>query len=129
MSLNLVDPIEKIIQATANGDGELLLCHICQNAVTRTGEQTEIGVSNHYRFTNPAGITYSVDCFRNAPGCAIIGDPTEQDSWFGSYRWQIAICCECREHLGWYYQNASERYFFGLIPDRLVRETSDKEQP
>lgn len=120
MDDGLADPIEAMLQSTRLDDSARLLCRHCGHAITSEAEMIEIGHSHHYRFTNPAGITYSVGCYRNAPGCAISGAATAEDSWFGGYLWQFASCCECGEHLGWYYQNPSQRFFFGLIPDRLA---------
>ncbi len=120
-------PLEQLLESLSSSEGQLLICHVCQQPITHKNERIEIGHSHHYRFTNPAGITYSLNCFRNAPGCSIQRELTSDDSWFGGYAWQIATCCECQEHLGWYYQsnrtyqNGQQRYFFGLIPDRLVQ--------
>ena len=124
MADHLADPIEQILEATTSGDGNLLLCRACLNPITSETEKIDIGLSHHYRFTNPAGISYTIGCYRNAPGCGIAGEATEDDSWFGGYSWQIALCDECQQHLGWYYQNPKQRYFFGLIPERLLRQLS-----
>lgn len=114
------DPLQQLLQSIADSDGELLLCRCCTNPITRTGETISIGLSHQYRFTNPAGISFSIHCFKHAPGCSIGGQPTAEASWFGGYAWQVASCCECMEHIGWYYQNNRQRYFFGLINDRLM---------
>jgi len=29
------------------------------------------------------------------------GRPTTEFSWFEGYSWQVAVCSECGEHLGW----------------------------
>lgn len=121
---SLSDPIEQILEAGKQG-GELLVCRCCHNPITTDGEKIEIGLSHHYRFTNPAGISYSIGCFRHAPGCTLVGEATAEDSWFGGYSWQVAICAECLEHIGWYYQNPLQRFFFGLIPERLRNAQSD----
>ena len=103
---------------------QLLYCRSCKQAVTRCGELMAVGLTAHYRFTNPAGITFPISCYRHAPGCAISGTPTIEDSWFGGYKWQIALCSECQEQLGWYYQNPKQRFFFGLIQSRLIEAQS-----
>lgn len=120
MTTGVAEPLDKILQSTQFEQGDLLLCRHCRSPVTSIGERIEIGTTHSYRFTNPAGITFTVGCYRNAPGCAISGDPTDEDSWFGGYLWQFASCCECQQHLGWYYQSPKQRFFFGLIPERLV---------
>ncbi len=120
-----VNPVQQLLQTLSEEDtsGDLLICRQCSAAITHARETIHIGASHIFRFTNPLGIIYTIACFHNAPGCALSGLPTEEDSWFGGYRWQYAHCGECQEHLGWYYQNLSQRYFFGLIPDRLLRIT------
>lgn len=123
MATQLADPIEQIIENSTRGDGNLLLCRTCSNPITSESEKIAIGLSHDYRFTNPLGVTYSIGCYQNAPGCSLAGEPTADDSWFGGYRWQVALCAECQQHLGWYYQNDKLRFFFGLIPDRLVKHS------
>ncbi len=122
MADTLADPIEQILEEALTSDGELLICRACHHPITTNGEKITVGLSHHYRFTNPAGISFSVGCYRNAPGCAILGEPTERDSWFGGYTWQLALCSECQAHLGWYYQSPRPRCFFGLIPERLIQQ-------
>ena len=120
----LLEPVEKLLESLQDINGELLLCRCCSAAITHSGEKIAVGISHHYRFTNPHGISYAIGCFRNAPGCAISGEATAEDSWFGGYRWQLALCSECQEHLGWYYQNNRQRFFFGLIQGRLIATAS-----
>ena len=95
MADTLLEPVEKLLDSLQDNSGDLLLCRCCNTAITHSGEKIEIGISHDYRFTNPAGISYAIGCFRNAAGCAIAGDPTAEDSWFGGYRWQLAVCSEC----------------------------------
>lgn len=124
MANGIADPIEQLLEESRFDTGDLLLCKHCHNPITSANESIDIGPSHSYRFTNPAGISFSIHCYRNAPGCAISGVATEEDSWFGGYRWQFASCSECQSHLGWYYQNIRQRFFFGLIPDRLAPRES-----
>lgn len=123
----LADPIEQILENSTRGDGDLLLCRICSSPITSEAEKIDIGLTHQYRFTNPLGVTYSIGCYQNAPGCSLVGEATDDDSWFGGYRWQVALCTECLQHLGWYYQNDKQRFFFGLIPERLVKHTQGKD--
>lgn len=114
----LADSIEQIMEDSLHS-GDLFICRCCNQAITSEGQSTEIGKSHYFRFTNPLGVSFNIACFRNAPGCSLMGNATVDNSWFAGYRWQIAVCAECQEHLGWYYQNLKQRYFFGLIPERL----------
>ncbi len=104
--------------------GEFIHCRFCAAPITSTREKIEIGISHHHRFTNPAGIIYSIGCFCNAPGCTLNGYPSKEFSWFGGYQWQVVSCSECLEHLGWYYENKRQRFFFGLIISKLVEKLS-----
>ncbi|WP_159931242.1 cereblon family protein [Oceanicoccus sp. KOV_DT_Chl] len=122
-----LDTVEKMLHLLDDIDGDLWLCRFCLNPITRSNQQTTIGLHQQYRFTNPAGITYSIRCFQHAPGCSISSQATAEHSWFGGYQWQLASCSECEQHLGWYYfskddQLPDQRFFFGLIGDRLVYE-------
>lgn len=119
------DPVQQLINKLEDDcDPEsIICCRLCGAAITSQDEQIKIGLSHRHRFTNPAGITYGIACYQNAAGCSISEQPTEEQSWFGGYRWQLASCSECAEHLGWYYQNRQDRYFFGLIVDRLLAAT------
>lgn len=83
-----------------------------------------MGNRSSFRFTNPAGIRFFISCYQQAPGCSLVGRPTQDNSWFGGYYWQLALCTDCNEHLGWYYENR-QRGFFGLIRDRLFEQAGD----
>jgi cereblon len=112
--------IEQLRESLMPNEADLLLCRCCTTAITQNREKVKVGVSHDFRFSNLANIIYSIGCFRNAHGCAIAGIPTVQESWFGGYHWQLASCSVCQEHLGWYFQNTQQRFFFGLIKDRLI---------
>jgi hypothetical protein len=120
MSDTTLDPVEKLVESLDKPIGDLLLCRYCGTAITQTGEKMTVARSEQHRFTNPAGVTYSIACYHNAPGCDIHGAPTLEDSWFGGYFWQLATCNGCHDHLGWYYQNSKKQFFFGLIQARLI---------
>jgi len=100
-----------------------ILCRSCHNPITSKSMATDIdGRSSHVRI-NPAGLSYSFTCYREAPGCAIVGKATGDYSWFQGYQWQIALCGLCGEHIGWYFSGAVP--FYGLIGDRLLFEEND----
>ncbi|WP_019531699.1 cereblon family protein [Dasania marina] len=126
-TLNEID-FDSLLQGIDNGGSPLVFCRSCHAPITSQHEQAVIGNNSHHRFTNPVGITYHLRCFTNAHGCSIRGRYTEEHSWFAGYQWQLALCSECGEHLGWYYQycrsSHSQRFFFGLIADRLMDQMS-----
>ena len=79
---------------------------------------------NHiHSCTNPAGITYDFGCYRSAPGCAVVGPEVREHSWFAGYAWQIAVCGNCGEHMGWRFCGSDS--FYGLVLGRLVEEGRD----
>ena len=117
-------PLTQLIEELDDRSHSLIYCRSCLAPITSPQYLTIIGASDEYRFTNPAGVGYHIRCFHHAPGCSLIGSPTEEASWFASYQWQLAYCTECGDHLGWYYEYTrslhNPRFFFGLITGRLI---------
>ena len=74
-------------------------------------------------YTNPAGIVWEVVTLSRARNLQVEGPSVPAFSWFPGYRWRLALCGGCGEHLGWRYDavNAtiSPPGFWGLIPQRL----------
>jgi hypothetical protein len=99
-----------------------LVCFICQNRITDASERIDVLGRNEHCRTNPAGFEYYFECFSEAPGCAIYGNPATDYSWFSGYHWQIAGCKICGEHLGWLFKGADR--FFGLIKGKIIVELS-----
>lgn len=100
-----------------------ILCRSCHFPITSKTMALSIdGQDTHVR-VNPAGVSYSFACYREAPGCTVIGEATSEFSWFRGYRWRLALCAACGEHIGWHF--AGETPFFGLIVNRLLFEADD----
>lgn len=112
--------IAQLQQEAAAPTGPILLCRFCHAPVARAGDALRIGPHHQYHFSNPYGIRFQVGCYRQAPGCDIHGEPTAADTWFRGYQWRLALCGDCHEHLGWYFQRDEQRDFFGLIVDKLI---------
>jgi len=91
-------------------------CKNCGNDITKPALAIE---PHEHTFRNPAGYSFHVLCYSDAPGAANVGSPTTTDSWFKDHAWTFAICNQCNAHLGWWYRGASE--FVGLIATRLLR--------
>jgi hypothetical protein len=96
-----------------------LFCAACRHPVTHQDERIPVQGAHEHRCTNPHGVTYHIGCFREAGGCAAIGKATTEYSWFPRYAWRIALCANCRTHLGWHFQSPDD-YFHGLIVARLT---------
>ena len=98
-----------------------VICRKCGFHVTGIDQKTEVMGSFNHTFANPDGIVFEVGCFKDAWGTAVIGDPTDEFTWFPGYFWRIALCRRCLVHLGWEYEGTFDR-FFGLILDRLINQ-------
>jgi hypothetical protein len=105
------------------GGGERLLCFLCGNLITWGSARSTIDGAHEHTRENPSGLVFHIGCFREAPGCGVVGEPSDDYPWFPGYLWQIAVCRGCRAHLGWLFQCQGD-VFFGLILSRLTRDDS-----
>lgn len=96
-----------------------LFCAACRHPITHQDERIPVQSAHEHRCTNPHGTTYHIGCFHEAPGCAALGEATMEYTWFPGYAWRIALCANCRAHLGWRFQSG-DGYFHGLIMARLT---------
>ena len=103
-------------------------CAACGAAITTPAEAIAVGGDHAHTFVNPGGYIFRVGCFRDAPGCALSGDPTSEFTWFAGYTWNFALCGACRAHLGWGWSGgeSGDDLFYGLILDRLTLGSSEK---
>ncbi len=99
-------------------DRRQLLCAACANSITQHQMRIEASGAHRHTFTNPAGFTYNIGCFAEAPGCAQSGVYTTEWSWFADHEWRYAHCRQCEAHMGWHFRGVDR--FFGLILDRLA---------
>lgn len=97
----------------------LVLCKECNAVVTEPEAAIYVERRHEHTFRNPAGYSFHVLCFASAPGTIEVGAPTDADSWFPEYAWSLALCSNCHQHLGWWYEGKS--IFVGLIATRVVR--------
>ena len=107
-------------QTERSADDKSIICKICKAAITRQEDRVSIQGQHCHTCTNPADITYTIGCFRAAPGCCQIGPASFEHTWFQGYRWQMSICADCGEHLGWCFNSTD--CFYGLILDRLLSQ-------
>ena len=91
-------------------------CKNCGHIVTSPSLAIE---PHEHTFRNPAGYSYHVLCYSDAPGTAEVGEPTSEACWFPGYAWTFALCQQCQTHLGWWYSGKDS--FAGLIATRLLR--------
>ena len=117
-SSDLEDLTEDESRVGESGHGKKLCCHLCRHIVTDKNQRFAFQGGHMHTRTNPSGYIYDFGCFQNAPGCRLLGPPTDEHTWFPGYTWQIAVCGNCGEHLGWSFRGSNN--FYGLIIDRLI---------
>lgn len=100
--------------------GGSLRCAACRHVVTNAAWRISVAGSHRHVFANPHGMVFAVGCFKAAPGCAALGQPSGAFTWFAGTRWQVAVCAACGTYLGWRYARTVGGIFFGLLLDRLV---------
>lgn len=100
-------------------DKEFLCCVNCHNPITHQTHGIYINESHQHTFANPHGIIYQIACFAQAPGCVAISQPENYFSWFPGYTWQVAVCEQCFNLLGWVFCSSTNK-FFGLISNKLI---------
>jgi hypothetical protein len=93
-------------------------CAVCSHVVSHVDHRIVVNGSHDHHFVNPHGFRFHVGCYAEALGCSVSGDPMAADTWFPGFRWQLAACEECRQHLGWFFVS-SDANFFGLVVDRI----------
>lgn len=122
-SSGLDESIKGYVQSADTRRGARLRCRACGHAITEDAERVSVSGSHVHTRSNPAGIQFCFGCFQAAPGCASVGPPTGEYTWFPGCRWRIAVCSSCGDHLGWSFTGGQR--FFGLILARLVRDGDD----
>jgi|SRR5690349_20272684 len=103
------------------GGGKRLVCAACRRRITDTGARIEVDGLHEHSQVNPHGYVWTFGCYAEAPGCAPVGAPSTEFTWFPGHTWQIAQCLRCGTHLGWLFTGADRR-FHGLIVERLAEE-------
>ncbi|MDH3680602.1 MAG: cereblon family protein [Acidimicrobiia bacterium] len=95
-------------------------CAACDAELTTSSRSVQRGGGHEHTFRNPAGYSWTLSCFRDAPGCAGEGEETTEATWFTGYAWRLAVCATCRRHVGWWFVGSGPS-FIGLIVTRIVR--------
>lgn len=98
----------------------VIYCAECSHVITQRKYELAVDGSHERTFRNPAGYSFHVLCFREAPGCEVQGQPTAEASWFADTAWSFAFCQACGQHLGWHYTRRTKPAFYGLIAPRLL---------
>jgi hypothetical protein len=96
----------------------------CKRAITTSAAAIEVSGAHEHLFTNPHGDTFRIGCFKDASGLKKYGPSTLEFTWFAGYAWQIEMCANCRNQLGWRYRSSGQA-FHGLILDSLVEREEE----
>lgn len=111
--------------ARIGGNGvNAFACSNCNAMISTSDQLVKIGGTSRHRFVNPAGVNCEFLTLRSCHGVIADGPATEEYSWFSGYRWRLAFCLQCFQHLGWHYEaiRAWNRpvAFWGVLLDHLV---------
>lgn len=116
------EPDIAVTDRKKTGHEQAIICKSCGYRITSESAKIMVNNSHVHTFMNPSGIVYTFGCFQDAPGIAAVGPVTSEYTWFPGYSWQLLICGNCREHLGWLFRNGGG--FFALIVARLANYSS-----
>jgi len=95
-----------------------ILCVHCAHIITFPKFITPVFEKVEHQFINPMGNTFTIHCFKEAPGCVNTGLPSLEFTWFKNHSWQMSHCKNCEQQMGWYFSGAQN--FYGLIVNQLV---------
>jgi len=115
----VAEPSELVVPETQDQLDDTIRCRQCESGVTAGRFATEVAGAHAHTFRNPAGWSYRIGCFADAPGAAVSGAATYDHTWFAGYAWRFAHCAACGTHLGWWFVGGSHA-FVGLILTRLM---------
>lgn len=101
-----------------------LRCVVCEHIIADPEDRSAAAGRFKHIFINPAGFTFEIGCFANAPGAETGREYTTEYTWFAGFAWAYTRCGSCGSHLGWHYApentTGTNSRFFGLILDKLV---------
>ncbi|XP_062557219.1 protein cereblon-like [Armigeres subalbatus] len=111
------------------------MCKRCENEIGSYNDifaMNKQGVQTSY--CNPSGYVHeTLTIYKTKENSTFTVDrPSTEFSWFPGYSWQITLCANCRQHLGWKFVATRNNYlpksFYGLsgnnIKVKSVNESS-----
>ena len=113
-------PVPEEQKKTAEKKDDVIYCKACGNRICTEQDRITINDAHIHTCSNPSGYVYTFGCFRDAPGCLVLGKATSEHTWFSGYEWCISVCNHCNEHMGWIFVNADS--FYALITERLTSQ-------
>lgn len=102
----------------------VVVCSRCSHVLADAADTHEIQGAIEHEFVNPFGVVHHFRCYRHALGCSTRGTAHHADTWFPGYRWKMATCGNCEDHLGWLFESGDS--FFGLLVAKIVTQKLDR---
>lgn len=115
-------PMRETDGAVEEGEG-WLRCINCGGRIAKAADQISVNGRFAHVFNNPSGYVYEIGCFAAAEGCVNAGAPTPAFTWFAGFSWCLALCGNCRGHMGWHFRSDKSGSFYGLILVNLTRDS------
>lgn len=120
LSINLEEELEWIPPRPES----VVICWKCAHVLADAADTHEIHGGVEHEFSNPYGVVHRFRCYRHALGCSTKGSAYHADTWFPGYRWKLATCGNCDDHLGWLFEAGDS--FFGLLVSKIVTQRLDR---
>ncbi len=112
------------LKGVGGNGAKVYQCISCGGLITYSDRLLRIGASSRHLFVNPAGVQCDFHTFTDCPGALAHGVATEAHTWFPGYRWRMAFCRLCGQHLGWHYEAVSVFHrpneFWGILVTHTV---------
>jgi hypothetical protein len=111
-------------ETVTTGADRWLCCRSCATRIAPLAAVLPEG-EDPLVFANPEGRVFELLLLGNARALQLVGNATQEFTWFQGYAWRVALCAGCGIHLGWRFETAAERsppVFFGLLRRELVEE-------
>jgi len=118
-----MEVVAPVFDGLSGNGGRSFHCLHCGLAVSSSDRLLEIEGKVRHLFTNPMGIVCDLVTFISCPGATPLGSPTMEHTWFAGYRWRLALCRGCGNHLGWHYEaepNLRPVELWGLLMAHLT---------
>ncbi len=112
------------LNALGGNGAKVYQCIASGGMITYADRLLRIGTASRHLFINPAGVECDFHTFYSCPGAVAHGPATEAHTWFPGYRWRMAFCRHCGQHLGWHYEAVSAfvrpNQFWGILASHLL---------
>ena len=87
----MAEPSELLVTEVEEQLDDTIRCRRCEHGITAGRFAIEVDGDHEHTFRNPAGWSFRLGCFADAPGAAVSGQATYAHTWFAGYAWRFAI--------------------------------------